>query len=308
MRGALEEWSALAAGRPDFGIEARSSPSTGLRYKVLNIPAGLRFGGMEAPNDRWLSIKGTRKGASTLRLGLVPTHPDAESRTANIITRDGHEFWGAVQDAESFYAYFGELFPQIPWREKVSAAEAEEFGQSRGGRFPPCQRALALGVGLEGGRGACLVGDAAHAFPPDIAQGVNAGLEDVAVLAEIMDQGGSGPPDASAACPNSAATAEVFARKREPDIDALLKLARFSYPWQYAQSRLGQGLWAVNFVLRSVLHRFMPRLFADHSFMLIQSGYTLPYREIWRRAQRTTAALAAATLSVVAAAVQACLL
>ena len=309
VRGALGEWSTLAEGRPDFGTEARTSPSTGLRYKVLNIPAGLRFGGMEAPNDRWLSVKGTRKGASALRLGLVPTHLDAQTRTANIITRDGHEFWEAVHDAESFYAYFGELFPQIPWREKVSAAEAEEFGQSRGGRFPPCQRALALGVGLEGGQaGAVLVGDAAHAFPPDIAQGVNAGLEDVAVLAEVMDHGGSGLPDAPASSSSAATTAEVFAKKRGPDVEALVKLARFSYPWQYAQSRLGQGLWAMNFALRSLLHRFIPGLFADHSFMLIQSGYALPYREIWRRAHRTTAVLAAAAFAAVAAAARACLI
>ena len=84
-------------------------------------------------------------------------------------------------------------------------------------------------------------------------------------------------------------SAEVFAKKRGPDVEALVKLARFSYPWQYAQSRLGQGLWAMNFALRSLLHRFIPGLFADHSFMLIQSGYALPYREIWRRAHRTTA-------------------
>lgn len=64
-------------------------------------------------------IRGTRKGASSLRLGLVPTYPDAEVRTANIICPEAHEFWETVKDASSFYAYFDELFPQIAWRETV---------------------------------------------------------------------------------------------------------------------------------------------------------------------------------------------
>ena len=43
--------------------------------------------------------------------------------------------------------------------------------------------------------GVVLVGDAIHAFPPDIGQGVNSALSDVVMLGEALDgaDGGDGP-------------------------------------------------------------------------------------------------------------------
>lgn len=61
---------------------------------------------------------------------------------------------------------------------------------------------------------ALLVGDAAHAIVPFFGQGLNCGLEDCAVLARLLDEGG--------------ATAEVFAafdRLRKPNGDAIADMA-----------------------------------------------------------------------------------
>merc|ERR1719387_1889347 len=70
--------------------------------------------------------------------------------------------------------------------EIVSGEEADAFASCRPGVFPaPCfspkQQFLLPKAGI------CLVGDAIHAFPPDIGQGVNAALSDVMYLARALD-------------------------------------------------------------------------------------------------------------------------
>lgn len=249
-----------------------------------------------------------------------------QTRTANIICPEAHEFWETVKDASSFYAYFDELFPQIAWREtvrhlpgrgapgrarrdgrltdapdrsrKVPVSEATEFARQKGGRFPLCQRVETLGAALgdgEGAAGVVLLGDASHCFPPDSAQGVNAALEDVAVLSSIVDETGGDK--------GMGGVAAAYAERRGPDVEALLKLARTTNPWQYGQSsptaKLGQLAWAMNFILRKALHRILPSVFSESSFILIQSMWSESYTKIWATAQRTTAILATMAVAAV---------
>jgi len=79
--------------------------------------------------------------------------------------------------------YLERALPQLPIREIVGVEEAERFAASEGARFPKpqyCEKFVAV---LEGGEcGVALLGDALHAFPPDLGQGVNAGLEDIMEL------------------------------------------------------------------------------------------------------------------------------
>lgn len=79
-------------------------------------------------------------------------------------------------------AFLAETFPQIPVAAEIDDAELSRFAESDGGRFPDPQYCpglfwLAKGNGggeaggLESsGSGAALVGDAIHAFPPDLGQ------------------------------------------------------------------------------------------------------------------------------------------
>ena len=99
-------------------------------------------------------------------------------------------------------------------------SEATEFARQKGGRFPLCQRVETLGAALgdgEGAAGVVLLGDASHCFPPDSAQGVNAALEDVAVLSSIVDETGGDK--------GMGGVAAAYAERRGPDVEALLKLA-----------------------------------------------------------------------------------
>ena len=86
-------------------------------------------------------------------------------------------------------AFLAESFPQIPVAAEIDDAELKRFAESEGGRFPDPQYCPGLfwlakgGDGGEGGAsigqgggpesssgGVALVGDAIHAFPPDLGQ------------------------------------------------------------------------------------------------------------------------------------------
>ena len=58
-----------------------------------------------------------------------------------------------------------------------------------------------------------MIGDAIHAFPPDLGQGVNSGLQDVAVLRDALSESA----DLHTAL-------EHFQTKRLPNVLALMKL------------------------------------------------------------------------------------
>jgi 2-polyprenyl-6-methoxyphenol hydroxylase-like FAD-dependent oxidoreductase len=53
----------------------------------------------------------------------------------------------------------------------VSDEEWDRFAKAEGTRFPHCQYSKGMAVWDKGGKsGVVLVGDAIHAFPPDIGQ------------------------------------------------------------------------------------------------------------------------------------------
>lgn len=74
-----------------------------------------------------------------------------------------------VRSGEEMIDYLGKTFPQIPIRSIVTLEEAERFARSTGGRFPSPQYSERFQKVLLGGNhGVVLMGDALHAFPPDL--------------------------------------------------------------------------------------------------------------------------------------------
>ena len=101
-----------------------------------------------------------------------------------------------------------------------------------------------LTVAKAGTQGAVLVGEAAHAFPPIGAQGLNLGLRDVADLAAALAAADRSRPDWAVA------VSEDYATRRAPDlartgtmVDALFRsLLTDMLP---AQALRAGGLWAM---------------------------------------------------------------
>jgi hypothetical protein len=73
-----------------FSMAQLPSPSSGLRYKVLLLPANpaTRQGHVLANPSLSVIL-----GRSGLRLGLLPVKDSSALRPANIITRPDHPFW-----------------------------------------------------------------------------------------------------------------------------------------------------------------------------------------------------------------------
>jgi kynurenine 3-monooxygenase len=160
----------------------------------------------------------------------------------------------------------------------VTRPEAEDFVALEPGRFPIPQYARRLHARLGAGEAAMhvlLVGDAAHAFPPDLGLGVNAAFEDLDVLGDIV-----------AASPDLGTAAAEYERRRLPESAALVRLVQTVFPYQYNQSPWRLYLWVAGFFSRNLLHRAFPRLVDKHAYSLSQFP-DMAFTEMERRKRRT---------------------
>lgn len=321
VRKSLEAW-APSAGRPqsDFQPVVLQSPSTGLRFKVLHLPPNAPYykaGGAPGQRQEAGRIDNARFGAvvgvrapplRSMRLGLLPLRDPHAPRSINIIKQPGHEVWTKTTGPE-LRDFLQESFPQLDISSLLSDTQLDAAAAGRGGVFPPPQylrhftavvppTPAAPTTAPTAASGVVLVGDAVHCFPPDLGQGVNSSLADVAELAKGLDESKG---DLSKALP-------AFEARRAPEAKALAELMTFSYPWQYGQDMTAKTLWGVNLALRALLSRIAPWAFSPHSFLMVQQP-GLSYQQILAKAHATTArmwALAAAlAVALIAFAVRA---
>ena len=171
----------------------------------------------------------------------------------------------------------------------VAEEEWQRFAESEGSRFPLCQYTSGAAA-HDGECGVALVGDALHAFPPDIGQGVNAALADVVALDECLTQG-----------PSLGSALDAYQASRGPETKALIRLARHGAPFQYLQSSrlltLRRLLWTANILLRIALNKVSRGITPQPAVMQMMDS-RLSFREIMRRADRLTALLWTAAAAV----------
>lgn len=288
VRQRCGEWSGAAA---EYTPVVLPSPSSGLRYQMIKMPPDLRLDPKNAsvtaqPRKAYSMRPATDAPLGPTRLGLLPVADPTFPRTANVILPPEHPVW-ALGSAEEVLGWLRATFPQLPVDDVVSADEAAAFAAGAPGAFPaPCysprQQLLLPKAGV------VLVGDAIHAFPPDIGQGVNSALSDVVMLGEALDgaDGGDGPmAKLRAALPAYEAAAA-------PEAEAVARIAQVGFPYQYPITRerspLQKAGWFANFLLRTfVLSKLLPRLFSPAAIVLVQRPQ-LSYAQVWRTAQRTT--------------------
>jgi len=171
-----------------FRVKKWVSPASGLRMKCIQLPPGFAIPDsdeslLKTENEYTYAIRGIYNGfRNYISLGLLPVKDPNMVRPANVITRPSHDIWNITNGPEA-KKWFVKAFPRFDWDKYVSDEEWERFSKAEGTTFPNCQYSPGLQITSPDGKsGVVLVGDAAHAFPPDIGQGINAGLCDVVAL------------------------------------------------------------------------------------------------------------------------------
>ena len=272
------------------GIHQLESPSTGLLYKILTVsstfPVNLRTTNdteettATIPNRAYTVTSLKKKQTEYIRLGFLPVRPEVPQRTANIIRPAKHSIWH-LREKKSIQSFFATSFPQLT-PETFSDAELAYFTTARPGVFPKCQFSD-IAAKTTGSTACFLLGDALHAFPPDLGQGLNAALEDVLVLGDLL------PPcnkDLSLPRNNNLFDTAVsqYQANRVPASEALANIVRVGFPFQYGQAPKRAVLFFLGFFLRLVLSK-LPFFAPPVAIGVIQGR---PYTDVWRDALRTT--------------------
>lgn len=346
VRAACREWCAedpsLGASPDEFTPVRLPSPSSGLNYKMLRLPAAFAVANGEANADdtdgagaataaprQAYSIRPADKSPyGPTRLGILPVADPDYPRTANVILPPEHPVW-SLETPEEVKAWLGGTFPQLPVDDVISEDEARSFADGVPGAFPaPCyspRQQLLLPKSA-----VCLVGDAVQAFPPDIGQGVNAALANVMLLAGALDEAATTPATASEAATKTgsaagatdeeeaptatAAAAQPLLRRAlpaygaacAPEAEAVARIAQVGFPYQYPLTRernpLARPLWFVNFLLRTFVLSKLLPKLFSPAAIVLVQRPHMTYSQVWKVAMQTTRRLQAVATCAVLAA------
>lgn len=116
----------------------------------------------------------------------------------------------------------------------------------------------------EGGK-ILMLGDAAHAVSPSIGQGCNAGLEDVLIFNQLLDQYQD----------NWEQALPAFSENRVPDAHALKELSDYALP----RRKILVAELFLRLKIKRFLNRLFPNLFKPFVFDLLLDS-NVPYREV----------------------------
>ena len=189
-----------------------------------------------------------------------------------------------MQSKENVRSFLQESFPQVDISDLVTEEEIDRFAKSSGGVFPNPQCCNAMYyipttdvTGIEGRSAVVIAGDAVHAFPPDLGQGVNSALEDVYQLHSCLK-----------ANPSNITQALVsYESNRLPEAKALMRLMKIGFPYQYNQAPIKSKLATMNVLFRLLLNKVLPSVFSPPVAFMIQDE-KISYSNILKAATRTT--------------------
>lgn len=300
----------LQSKASSFRVRKYRSPSTGLRLKSLQFEPNFQL--VNSTGEKFATqaesmyvFRGVNSGTTNyMSLGFLPSKDPSLPRPGNINTRPDHDIW-KLDTGAHVKEYFAKNFPRIPWDDVVPGEEWDRFAKAKGTTFPFCQYSPGSAVPSPSMQtGVALVGDACHAFPPDIGQGINAGLQDVVAL----DRALSGKDSRSDESLDSGEDLTVgerllnYQRNRGPEHKALIRLARCGAPYQYRQpwmrDRIGRFLHTSNVIFRLLLNKLSGGLVPPAAIMIMAKRHELTYRQVMRRAALTSRIIKLALLSL----------
>jgi len=280
LRSSVRTAMASDSGAPAkaFDQVRHPSPASQLYYKVLQMPARIPLKGDLPPADdhrmAYTFLARHREPDKAMAMVGYPVANPSEPRTMNIIRLEGHAIW-RIKTTSELFEFLEDAFPQLPIRGVLTDEEAEDFVATPPPKFPAPQytRTIHAVFSSQGGSlPALLLGDAAHAFPPDLGLGVNCALEDVHHLNRHLDMAGGDPEAASRA----------FDKEQAPERAALVRLVQTVAPYQYNQRPWSTRIWALQFFAVEALHRLVP-VWIDRSQVLLAQRDELRFTEIRRR-------------------------
>jgi 2-polyprenyl-6-methoxyphenol hydroxylase-like FAD-dependent oxidoreductase len=298
----------LHASPRSFRVQSYRSPSSGLRLKSLQLPGDFCVPNttesrIQSEGTSLIVMESVNKGPDSLSLGLLPIKNEQFVRPANVITRPDHKVW-SITDGPTMKKWFEASFPRLPWDEWVNASEWQRFAQTPGITYPEPQFSRgSVAVAPMEQTGVVLVGDACHAFPPDIGQGINSGLQDVVALDRVLQgkdirTGDSSPGTA----PTLGQALRIYQRNRGPEHRALIRVARFGAPYQFRQAwsrdRVGRKLWFANFLMRVLLNKLTLGLVPPPAAVLMSDSNIFSFREVMRRCDSFNWAVRGALLAL----------
>ncbi|PGH01057.1 hypothetical protein AJ79_08026 [Helicocarpus griseus UAMH5409] len=186
--------------------------------------------------------------------------PD-KSFTCTLFAPSAH-FVALEKAPETLFGFFAEHFPGVSPELIPPSALQDQF------RANPHLPLISIKCSPHHfGSSAVIIGDAAHAVLPFYGQGLNAGLEDVRILFDLLDEFGvykrSAPNEGEEVVPVDPETARAaalaaYTRQRTPDAHAINDLSRRNY-WE-----MRWGVTSTFYLLRKsveeLLDRHMPCL------------------------------------------------
>ena len=127
-----------------FRVRRWTSPASGLRMKVIQMPPGFSIPDADGTslvteNECAYAIRGLLTGfKNSLSLGLLPVKDPTMIRPANVITRPNHDIW-KIDNGPEAKKWFMKVFPRFDWDKYVNDEEWERFVKASGTTFPNCQ-------------------------------------------------------------------------------------------------------------------------------------------------------------------------
>lgn len=235
---ALAENEAKVKSKHGFAHRTLTSYAVGLRTKsiivsesILNhlLPKGVP---VDFGSTHWVSIKG-----NYFRMAILPmlrtTRDTNGGLLATVVGKWDHDIWNIQEDEcmDEAYAYFESNFEQLNnIREYISVESMRDFITGKFNTFPLIKQPKSLcgTFGSQGNKGAVIIlGDAAHSVPPDMGQGLNASLEDVATLQKCLQRAS-----------DVEQVAWMYQKERAADVKGLVELCSFS-----GQAQNPKGAW-----------------------------------------------------------------